>query len=74
MIEKEEIVNTRFTILLGVIITLTTITIPILISDSESQQEQGITPVVSQNVSNQTLQDYPTEDKDMSTGLENKNQ
>ena len=42
MIEKEETVNARFTILLRIIITLTTITIiPILISDSESQQEQG---------------------------------
>lgn len=49
MIEKEEIVNARFTILLRIIITLTTITIiPILISDSESQQEQGVTPVDSQ--------------------------
>lgn len=49
MIEKEEIVNARFTILLRIIITLTTITIiPILISDSESQQEKGVTPVDSQ--------------------------
>ena len=41
------------------------------------QQEQGIiTPTDPKNITNQTLQQgYPTEDKDMSTGIEinNKN-
>jgi hypothetical protein len=36
-------------------------------------QEKGITPIDPKNVTNQTLQDIPTEDRDMSTGLENKN-
>jgi hypothetical protein len=35
-------------------------------------QTPGITPIDPQNVTNQTLQGYPTEDKDMSTGIENK--
>jgi len=34
-----------------------------------AQQEQGITPTDPKNVTNQTLQGYPTEDKDMSTGI-----
>ena len=36
-----------------------------------AQQEQGITPTDPKNVTNQTLQGYPTEDKDMSTGIGN---
>jgi hypothetical protein len=38
-----------------------------------AQQERGlgVTPIDPENVTNQTLQDYPTEDKNMSTGLEN---
>ena len=36
-------------------------------------EENGITPIDPKNVTNQTLQDYPTEDRDMSTGIENKN-
>jgi len=35
--------------------------------------EPGLTPTDPKNVTNQTLQDYPTEDMDMSTGLENNN-
>jgi hypothetical protein len=30
----------------------------------------GVTPIDPENVTNQTLQSYPTEDKNMSTGLE----
>jgi hypothetical protein len=30
----------------------------------------GVTPIDPENVTNQTLQEYPTEDKNMSTGLE----
>jgi hypothetical protein len=67
----------RFKIELGrllLIITITTITIPILV-DEESiimaqDQEQGVTPIDPENVTNQTLQGYPTEDKNMSTGIE----
>jgi hypothetical protein len=33
----------------------------------------GLTPIDPENVTNQTLQDYPTEDKNMSTGIENNN-
>jgi hypothetical protein len=69
----------RFKIELGrllFIITITIITIPILV-DEESiimaqDQEQGVTPIDPENVTNQTLQGYPTEDKNMSTGIENK--
>ena len=39
----------------------------------ESFQEKGIVSVDPKNVTNQTLQDVPTEDKDMSTGIEHKN-
>jgi hypothetical protein len=65
--------GTKFKILfriLFIIITLTTI--PILVNESLlAQQEQGITPTDPKNVTNQTLQGYPTEDKDMSTGIGN---
>ena len=68
--------GTKFKILLGILFTIITITtVPILIKDSSilAQQEQGITPTDPKNVTNQTLQDYPTEDKDLSTGIENNN-
>lgn len=32
----------------------------------------GLTPIDPENVTNQTLQGYPTEDNNMSTGLGNK--
>ena len=70
--------GTKFKISFGIlfiIITITiTTTIPILINDSSilAQQEQGITPTDPKNITNQTLQQgYPTEDKDMSTGVGN---
>jgi hypothetical protein len=73
MLEKEERINTKVKILVVVLFTIITITVPhILINDSMAQ-EKGITPVDPKNVTNQTLQDIPTEDRDMSTGLENKN-
>jgi len=68
--------GTKFKILFGILFTIITIiTVPILIKDSSilAQQEQGITPTDPKNVTNQTLQDYPTEDKDLSTGIENNN-
>jgi hypothetical protein len=60
------------------IITITIIvgtTIKILINDEHiimAQQIGGsrVTPIDSENVTNQTLQSYPTEHKNMSTGLE----
>ena len=60
------------------IITITIIagtTIQILINDEHIIMAQevggpGLTPIDPENVTNQTLQDIPTEDKDMSTGLE----
>ena len=50
-------------------------TIQILINDEHiimAQQVRGpgVTPIDPENVTNQTLQEYPTEDKNMSTGLE----
>ena len=62
------------------IITITIIigtTIQILINDEHIIMAQvrgpGVTPIDPENVTNQTLQDYPTEDKNMSTGIENNN-
>jgi hypothetical protein len=60
------------------IITITIIvgtTIQILINDEHIIMAQqvgwpGVTPLDPENVTNQTLQGYPTEDKNMSTGLE----
>ena len=61
------------------IITITIIvgsTIQILITDEHIIMAQevggpGLTPIDPENVTNQTSQDIPTEDKDMSTGLGN---
>lgn len=62
----------RFKIILGIQFIIITITInPLLVNESMAQT-QGITPIDPQNVTNQTLQGYPTDDKDMSTGIENK--
>ena len=64
--------HTKFKILFGILFTIITIiTIPILINESMAQ-EKGIIPIDPKNVTNQTLQDIPTEDRDMSTGIENK--
>ena len=60
------------------IITITIIvgtTIKILINDERIIMAQqvggpGVTPIDPENVTNQTLQGYPTADKNMSTGLE----
>jgi hypothetical protein len=62
----------RFKIVLGILFIIITITIiPLLVNESMAQTP-GITPIDPKNVTNQTLQGYPTEDKDMSTGIENK--
>jgi hypothetical protein len=62
----------KFKIVLGIQFIIITITIiPLLVNESVAQTP-GITPIDPQNVTNQTLQGYPTEDKDMSTGIENK--
>ena len=63
------------------IITITIIigtTIQILINDEHIIMAQevggpGLTPIDPENVTNQTLQDIPTEDRDMSTNIENNN-
>ena len=63
------------------IITITIIvgsTIQIFINDEHIIMAQevggpGLIPTDPKNVTNQTLQDIPTEDKDMSTGIENNN-
>ena len=73
----------RFKSVLGIlfIITITIVvvfTIQILINDERIIMAQpeavggpGVTPIDPQNVTNQTLQGYPAEDKNMSIGLEN---
>lgn len=66
--------RTKFKILFGILfIIITLTTIPILVNESIlAQQEQGITPTDPKNITNQTLQQgYPTEDKDISTGIGN---
>ena len=68
--------GTKFKILFGILfIIITLITIPIVINNNSilAQQEQGITPTDPKNVTDQSLQGYPTEDRDMSTGIENNN-
>lgn len=68
----------RFKIVLGRILFIITITIittiPILINEETiiiaQDENQGVTPIDPENVTNQTLQGYPTEDKNMTTGIE----
>lgn len=68
----------RFKIVLGRILFIITITIittiPILVNEETiivaQDENQGVTPVDPENVTNQTLQGYPTEDKNMTTGIE----
>lgn len=73
MTEKEETINTKVKILVVILFTIITITIPHSLINESLAQEKGITPIDPKNVTNQTLQDIPTEDRDMSIGLENKN-
>jgi hypothetical protein len=66
----------RFKIVLGMLFIITTITItilPILINEDKNnvRAQPGVIPIDPENVTNQTLQGYPSEDKDMSTGIEN---
>lgn len=75
MSEKEETINAKVKMLVVVILfTIIPITVPHILINESVAQEKGITPIDPKNVTNQTLQDIPTEDRDMSTGLENKNQ
>jgi hypothetical protein len=64
--------HTIFKILFGILFTIITIiTIPVFMNIGMAE-ENGITPIDPKNVTNQTLQDIPTEDRDLSTGIENK--
>jgi hypothetical protein len=64
--------HTKFKMLFGILFTrITIITIPIFMNTGMAE-ENGITPIDPKNVTNQTLQDIPTEDRDLSTGIENK--
>ena len=56
-----------------ILFTIIPITVLNILINESIAQEKGITPIDPKNVTNQTLQDIPTEDRDMSTGLENKN-
>ncbi|MDW3626687.1 MAG: hypothetical protein QOK72_08595 [Nitrososphaeraceae archaeon] len=73
MTQKEERINTRVKILVVILFTIITITVLHDLINESMAQEKGIIPIDPKNVTNQTLQDYPTEDRDMSTGIENKN-
>jgi len=73
MTQKEERINTRVKILVVILFTIITITVLHVLMNESMAQEKGIIPIDPKNVTNQTLQDYPTEDRDMSTGIENKN-
>lgn len=63
-------------ILLIMTITITVvISIQILVNDEHiimAQQGPGVTPIDPENVTDQTLQGYPTDDKNMSTGSTNR--
>jgi competence protein ComGC len=74
MFEKEEKSNTKVKMLVVILFTIISITVLHIIINESIAQEKGITPIDPKNVTNQTLQDIPTEDRDMSTVLENKNQ
>jgi hypothetical protein len=74
MFEKEEKSNTKVKMLVVILFTIISITVLHILINESIAQEKGITPIDPKNVTNQTLQDIPTEDRDMSTGLENKNQ
>lgn len=74
MFEKEEKSNTKVKMLVVILFTIISITVLHIIINESIAQEKGITPIDPKNVTNQTLQDIPTEDRDMQTGLENKNQ
>jgi hypothetical protein len=73
MTQKEERINNKVKILLVILFTITTITVLHVLINESIAQEKGITPIDPKNVTNQTLQDIPTEDRDMSAGIENKN-
>jgi hypothetical protein len=59
--------------MLFIITTITITILPILINEDKNNvmAQPGVIPIDPENVTNQTLQGYPSEDKDMSTGIEN---
>ena len=72
MTDKDGTFHTRFKILFRILFTIITIiTIPVFMNIGMAE-ENRITPIDPKNVTNQTLQDIPTEDRDLSTGIENK--
>jgi hypothetical protein len=73
MTQEEERINTKVKILVVILFTIITITVLHVLINESMAEEKGIIPIDPKNVTNQTLQDYPTEDRDMSTGIENKN-
>lgn len=73
MTQKEERINNKVKILVVILFTIITITVLHVLINESMAQEKGIIPIDPKNVTNQTLQDIPTEDRDMSTGIENKN-
>ena len=60
-----------FKLVLGLLFILMAITSISLLGNQTMAQTPGVTPIDPQNVTNQTLQGYPTEDKDISTGVQN---
>ncbi|MGZ5548316.1 MAG: hypothetical protein ACXWFZ_10245 [Nitrososphaeraceae archaeon] len=73
MTMNEEAINTKVKIVIVILFTIITITVLHILINEGMAREKGITPIDPKNVTNQTLQDIPTEDTDMSTGIENKN-
>jgi hypothetical protein len=73
MTKNEEASNTKVKIVIVILFTIITITVLHILINDGMAQEKGITPIEPKNVTNQTLQNIPTEDRDMSTGIENKN-
>jgi len=61
MTEKEETINIKVKILVVILFTIITITVLHILINEGMAQEKGITPIDPKNVTNQTLQDIPTE-------------
>jgi hypothetical protein len=74
MIKKEKVNNLLLTSVgLAISYTVLILSLNSTIIDEGMSQTEGITLIDPKNVTNQTLQNFTTSDKDMSIGMENKN-
>ena len=74
---KEKILKVEIKEILLVSIIMTFISMLFLLSEYQlvlSLDDQGIILSDPKNVTNETLQNFPTEDKDLSSGLEHSNE